>query len=88
MNPKIGICLGVAHACGSTLNYFILTDRGKVIIFTTVQHPMATEVQNSEVQQPSRYYHANMHAVIGAAVVIDLDSDKIFVYRDDPRGPI
>ena len=80
--------MGVVHACGSTMNYFIYNDRGKLIMCTTVKHPMKTELQNPEVQKFIRYFHAIMHAVIGTAVVIYLDDDNVFVYDDDPRDPM
>ena len=83
--PKIGIWLGVAHASGSALNYFILTNRGKLITLTTVQHPMEKEVQNTDVQPLIRDYHASMHAAIGAAVVVNLEDDKTYFYEDELR---
>ena len=62
--------MGVAHKCGSTMNCFIMTDIWKVITPTLVQHLMATDVQNSEVQKLIRDYYARMYAAIGTEVVI------------------
>ena len=44
--PEIGRWMGVVHTCGSALNYFILTDRGRVVTCDTLQHPKTTGVQN------------------------------------------
>ena len=76
------------HACGSALNYFILTDIERKITRTTVQHSTEKEVQKQEVQQLIRYYSSGMHAAIGAEVVVDLENDSIFVYNADPRDPM
>ena len=78
----------VAHTFVRPMDYFILTDRGRVSTRTTVQHPMETEVKNTEVQQLIRYYHVRMHGKIGAAVVIDTCNDKVLIYNDDLRDPI
>ena len=51
----------------------------------TVQHPMATEVQNTLVQKLIRYYHAIIHASIVAAVVIYQNDDNVFIYNNEPR---
>ena len=56
-----------------------MTDRGKVVTCTAVHHPMATEVQNPEVQQLIRGYHTTMHDAIGMEVVIDPDDENVFV---------
>ena len=85
MSLKIGRCLGVAHTCGSSLNYCILTNIGKVITRTTVQHPIETEVQNTECRKLCRDYHARMYATIGEAVVVDLDNYNVFVSKYDMR---
>ena len=81
-------CLGVSHVCGSTLNLFILSDIGKMITHTTVQHKTSTEVKNTELQQLIRDYHVSMHNVIGAVVVIDPDNDNVFIFDDETRERI
>ena len=69
LRPKIGRWIGVAHTCGRSMKYFILTDRGKVIINTTLQHQTATEVQHPEVQKLIKDYHEIINAEIGKVVV-------------------
>ena len=81
-------CLGVAHACGSALNDYILTYIGKVITRTTAQYSTEIEVKKTELQQLIRDYHASIHAEIVTAVVTDSDNDNVFVYNDDPIDPI
>ena len=49
--PKIKRFSGLAHACDSTLNSSTLPDIWKVIMRTTVQHPTATELKKTYVQQ-------------------------------------
>ena len=86
--PNISRWIEAVHACGSALNYFILTDIERKITRTTVQHSTEKEVQKQEVQQLIRYYSSGMHAAIGAEVVVDLENDSIFVYNADPRDPM
>ena len=48
MNPKIGRWLGVSHRVGSALCYWVLTESGKVIARTTVQHMTTTDLSTDE----------------------------------------
>ena len=76
-SSKLGRWLGVSHACGRTLNYFVLDDIRKLIMHNIVQHQTATELQKTEVQQIIRDYHTRMHAAIGATVVVESDDEII-----------
>ena len=42
-NPKIGRWLGVSHRVGTEMSYWVLTNTGKIISRTTVQHLSTTE---------------------------------------------
>ena len=88
LRPKIGRWIGVAHTCGRSMKYFILTDRGKVIINTTLQHQTATEVQHPEVQKLIKDYHEIINAEIGKVVVVDSDNDNVLVYKYELRDPM
>ena len=53
-----------------------------------VQHTTITEVQNTEVQQLIRDYHAIMHDVIGPAVIVNSNYENVLVYQDELRDPM
>ncbi len=83
--PKIGRWLGVSHRVGSALCYWILTDKGKVLARTTVQHLTKEEVQKPDIQQSIRDYHNLMHATIGSdEFTTDMDDFNDFINDDIP----
>ena len=47
---KLGRWLGISHRIGSDLTYWILTESGKVISCSTVQHVIASEQQSANTK--------------------------------------
>ena len=81
--PKIGRWLGVSHRVGSALCYWILSDTGKVVARTTVQHITRQEAAKPDVQQSIRDYHVSMNKAIGDDdFVTDLDGMTSFINDD------
>ena len=62
---NLGRWLGVSHHIGSALCYWILTDTGKVLSRTTVQHLTQAEVRDPEIQESIRQFHMKLDAAIG-----------------------
>ena len=84
MRPKTERWLGVSHKYFSAVNYFILTDIGKVIARTTVQHLTAIEVKIRRCSKSSGI----TTQVFTLQLVVDLDDDNVFIYNDEPREPM
>ena len=81
--PKLGRWLGVSHRVGSALCYWILSDTGKVVARTTVQHITKQESAKPDVQQTIRDYHVSMNKAIGSDdFVTDLDGMTNFINDD------
>ena len=65
-NPMSGRCLGVSHRVGSALCYCILSEKGKVLSRTTVQHLTAEEPRDPDVQERIRDYHGSLIDALGS----------------------
>lgn len=63
---SIGRWLGISHHVGSALCYWILTNTGKVLSRTTVQHLTQEEVRDPEIQDEIREYHKCLNQSIGS----------------------
>ena len=48
---KLGRWFGVSHRVGSDMTYWILTEKGKLIARSTVQHVLQTELQKDDVKR-------------------------------------
>ena len=55
----------VSRRLGSALCYQVLTENGKIIAHTTLQHVTRYEAENPEIQQSIRNYHMTMQSYIG-----------------------
>ena len=51
---NIGSWIGVLHRVGSALCYWVLTEKGNIIVHNTVQHVTRDEYKNPEIQQNIR----------------------------------
>ena len=58
--PMLGRWLGVSHRVGSALCYWIISEKGKVLSQTTVQHLTAEEPRDPNIQERIRYYHGSL----------------------------
>ena len=71
---NIGRWTGVSNRVVSALCYWVLTEKGKIIARTTVQHVTHDESENPEIQQSKRNYHTTLEFSIGAdEFMSDLD---------------
>ena len=81
--PKIGRWLGVSHRVGSALCYWVLTDKGKILARTTVQHVTKEEVAKPDIQQNIRDYHTTLADTIGNEEFFnDMDGMHSFINDD------
>ena len=88
-NPHIGRWLGVSHHVGSALCYWILTDHGRVVARTTVQHVSSDEMGTTEVADKMSSFTSSLTNHIGGDVVTsDMDGFPDFINEDveDPFG--
>ena len=56
----LGQCLGVSHRVGIALCYWIISEKGKVLSQTTVQHLTAEEPRDPDVQERIRDHHGSL----------------------------
>ena len=61
----LGWWLGVSHRVLSALYYWILSEKGKVILHTTVQHLTDYEPRYPNFQERIRDYHGLLEALLG-----------------------
>ena len=86
-NPKIGRWIGVSHRVGSAMCYLILTDKGKVVARTTVQHVTKEEIRNEDIISKVRQYHIDLDTKLGNDQYIDNDADFCRFLNDDEHDP-
>ena len=63
---KIGRWFGVSHRVGNALCYWVLTEKGNIVVRTTVQHVTWDKAKNPEIQQIMGKYHMTLESAIGA----------------------
>ena len=63
--PILGQWLSVSHRFGSALCYWIISEKGKVLSRTTVQHLTAEEPRDNDVQEQIRDYHGSLEDALG-----------------------
>ena len=54
------MCIGVSRRLGSALCFKVLTENGKIIAHTNLQHVTLYEAENPEIQQSIRNYHVTL----------------------------
>ena len=62
----LGRWLGVSHMVVSALCYWIITEKGKVLSRTTVQHLAAEEPRDHDVQERIYGYHGSLKHTLGS----------------------
>jgi len=60
-NRRLGRWLGISHRVGSDMCYWILTEAGKVLSSTTVQHVTSADTTNPETQRLITMFTTNVH---------------------------
>ena len=86
-NPKLGRWLGVSHRVGSAMCYWILTNNGKTIARTTVQHVTKDEVANENIMDQIRQFHIDLDLKLGNDQYIDNDGDFTKFLNEDVHDP-
>ena len=82
---KVERQIGVPHWVGSALCEWILTEKGKIVASTTVQHVTQYEAENPKIQQSIINYHMKLESVIGAdGFMLDIDGMNAFINEEDP----
>ena len=59
---RLGRWLGISHRVGSSLCYWVLTQAGHVLSTTTVQHVIATDMSNPELERAVTSFNNAIHA--------------------------
>jgi hypothetical protein len=57
---KLGRWLGIAHRVGSNMTYWVLTESGKVIARSTVQHVTTTDMATGAIQARVQTFDSNL----------------------------
>ena len=84
--PMLGLWLGLSHRVGSSLCYCNLSEKGKILSQTTVQHITAEEPRDTDVQELIRDYHGFLEDVLGSKDFgTSLDGYESFM-NDDEEG--
>lgn len=84
-NPKIGRWLGVSHRVGSAMCYWILTEHGKVVAWTTVQHVTRDKIATDSIMDQVRQYHNSLDARLGDdQYVNNNDEFEDYINEDQP----
>ena len=65
-NPMLGRWMDVSHMVGSAVCYWILSDKVKVLSWTTVQHLTDEEPRYPYVQERIRDYHSSLEGAFGS----------------------
>ena len=80
----LGRWLGVSHRLGSDLCYWIVSEKGRVLSRTIVQHLTAEEPRYPDVQEQIRYYHGSLEDVLGSKDFgTSLDGYDSFINGDE-----
>ena len=81
---KIGRWLGIAHRVGSDMSYWILTESGKVIARSTVQHITTTDIATDEMKNRVATFDANLLTRLDDENFhVDLPSHVLYLQDDD-----
>ena len=84
--PMLGLWIGLSHRVGSALCYCNLSEKGKILSQTTVQHITAEEPRYTDVQDLIRDYHGSLEDVLGSNDVgTSLDGYDSLI-NDDEEG--
>ena len=65
-NPMLVRWLGGSHRIGSSLCYWILSEKVKVLSQTTVQNLTPQEPRDTDVQERIRDYHGSLEDALGS----------------------
>ena len=66
IKPMLGRWIGVSHRVRSALCYCMLSDKGKVLSITTVQHLTVEQPRDLCAQYQIRDYHVSLEDVFGS----------------------
>ena len=82
----LGPWIGVSHRVGSALCYWVISEKGKVLSQTIVQHITAEETRYPDVQEQIHYYNGSMEDALGRKYFgTSLDGYDSFM-NDDEGG--
>ena len=82
----LGRWIVVSHRVGSGLGYWILSEKGKFLSQTTVQHLTAEETIDPDVQERICDYHGSLEDVLGSENFgTSFDGYESFI-NDDEKG--
>ena len=85
-NPMSGLQLGVSQRVISAICYCILSEKGRVLSHTTVQHITSDKPRGPDVQERIRDYHGSLEVSLGSEDFgTSLDGYDSFI-DDDEEG--
>ena len=80
----LGQWLGVSYRVGSYLCYWIISEKGKILSWTTFHHLNAEEPRDPDVQERIRDYHGYLEYALGSEeFVTSLDGYDSFINEDE-----
>ncbi|KAI2489322.1 Reverse transcriptase (RNA-dependent DNA polymerase) [Fragilaria crotonensis] len=82
----IGHWLGISHRVGSDMTYWILTESGKVIARSTVQHITVADMATDEMQARVRTFDSNLADRLNDDNFTVFSPDHAFYLQDDDDG--
>ena len=83
---RLGRWLGIAHRIGSDMTYWILTESGKVIARSTVQHVTTTDMSADAMKTRMSTFDANLLTRLDDEN-FHLDTPNHVFYLQDDAGP-
>jgi len=82
-NRRLGRWLGVSHHIGSDLSYWIITESGKVLSCTTVQHTIRDDYLNLEVKTRIDRFNQELETRLDDANFQTDDGGDVAFYLED-----
>ena len=84
---KLGRWLGIAHRVGSDMTYWILTESGKVIARSTVQHVTIADMATDEMKTRVQTFDSNISERLADDDFVIPLHDGAFYLQDDDSDP-
>ena len=79
---KIGRWLGIAHRAGSNMTYWILTQSGKVIARSTIQHVIHSEIRTDAIKKRVDDFDKAINMKLDEANFVN-DADNVYYLDND-----
>jgi hypothetical protein len=82
-NPKMGRWLGVAHRIGSAMCYYVVSETGKELAWTAVQHVAFLEMATDDVKTKAEAFNVSLWGRLEDANFSTADDRLVKHYLED-----